>query len=256
MKCHFIAAHIPKAQELLHILLKAQTLYSPQEADVIVVLGGDGFMLRCLHDFQKYATPFYGINCGTVGFLLNTSCAPSELTERIGNAHMSCLRPLTMSAYNDTGIHTHHAVNEVSLLRMTHQAGMMDLFINDEKQLSPLIGDGLIVSTPAGSTAYNRSAGGPIIPLGTPLLALTPLCAFQPRDWRGALLDEHARIRIDIQRPEHRCMSACADDTTITNVHRVDVHLSQDVLYEVLFDPDHNLETRIVREQFHQPRFQ
>jgi len=162
----------------------------------------------------------------------------------------SRLHPLLMQAHTSACVHTHHAINEVSLFRQTHQAVQMSISINGKMQMEFFSGDGLIVSTPAGSTAYNRSAGGPIIPLGAALIALTPLCPLIPQRWNGALLDDNAEISLTIIEPNNRMVSACADYITISNVQKVDIKRDTTLSYTLLFDPGHNLEERIISEQF------
>lgn len=252
-KLSFIVAPTPTARTL-SALLMASPLYSttsPEEADVLVVLGGDGFMLRTLHTYQSLKKAVYGINCGTVGFLMNSQPHDAaHLLNRIENAVITPLHPLKMTAYTAEGVFTHHAINEVSLLRETHQAVKIRVLINNIEKLPSFVGDGLIVATPAGSTAYNLSAQGPILPLGSSLIALTPLSAFRPRRWRGALLPQSAHISLEVLEADRRCVSATADDQTISKVNRVDIYQDLGLYYWLLFDPGHNLEERILNEQF------
>ncbi|MCX7338426.1 MAG: NAD kinase [Alphaproteobacteria bacterium] len=248
-----VASTSKKARSMKKILEKGIELVPPEQADRIVVLGGDGFMLRSLHQFQSLGKPVYGINCGTVGFLMNSPDIQSvdDLFQRLKAAETTVLHALKMDTITTQGVAvSHYAINEVSLLRQTHQAVKIRITVNGVVRLEELIGDGLIVATPAGSTAYNFSAHGPILPLGTPLLALTPLSPFRPRHWRGALLHNTAHIRLDILDADHRSISATADDRTVQSVQRVDIYQDQTIGFALLFDPGHNLETRILREQF------
>jgi NAD+ kinase len=223
---------------------------SPEDADSLVVLGGDGFMLRTLHTYQSLNKPVYGVNCGTVGFLMNQDVStPHQLLNRLKEAVITTLHPLKSVAYTSQGTQELYAINEISLLRQTPQAAKIRISINHVERLK-LIGDGLIVATPAGSTAYNLSAHGPILPLGSSLIALTPLNPFRPRHWRGALLPQTVKIQLDILEPEHRHVSLSADDQAIFSIYRVDIHQDLGVSYQLLFDPGHNLEERILKEQF------
>lgn len=218
--------------------------------DVIVVLGGDGFMLQMLHRFMERKTPIYGMNCGTVGFLLN-DYSPDNLLERIQNARAATLHPLSMYARCLNGREVEAlAINEVSLFRESRQAAKIRVAIDHVVRLQELISDGILVSTPAGSTAYNFSAGGPIIPLQGNLLALTPLAPFRPRRWRGALLDHEANVTFEILDPEKRPVSAVADFTEIRDVVSVNVNEQRKISLTLLFDAEHNLEERMIKEQF------
>ena len=249
----FIVSPSSKAQSLAS-LLTTSPLYNttrPEDADILVVLGGDGFMLRTLHTYQSLNKPVYGINCGTVGFLMNDQPpSPDDLFQRLESSVSTPLHPLKMTAYTDHGTFTHHAINEVSLLRETPQAAKIRILINQVERLPLFVGDGLIVATPAGSTAYNLSAQGPILPLGSSLIALTPLSAFRPRRWRGALLPQSAHVCLEILEADRRHVSATADDQTVPKVNRVDICQDLGLCYWLLFDPGHNLEERILKEQF------
>lgn len=218
--------------------------------DVIVVLGGDGFMLQMLHRFMERKTPIYGMNCGTIGFLLNNySC--DHLIERIQNSRAHLLHPLSMYARCLNGREIEAlAINEVSLFRESRQAAKIRVAIDHVVRLNELVSDGIMVSTPAGSTAYNFSAGGPIIPLQGNLLALTPLAPFRPRRWRGALLDHQANITFEILEPEKRPVSAVADFTEIRDVVSVTINEQRKIALTLLFDPEHNLDERMINEQF------
>ena len=230
-----------------------ETRYShcaPSEADVIVALGGDGFMLETLHRNMKRSVPIYGMNRGTVGFLLN-EYDEDRLPERLAQAERAVLHPLDMIAVTDAGVEQHaKAINEVSLLRQTRQAAHLRVLVDGRERIDLLICDGALVSTPAGSTAYNLSAHGPILPIGSQALALTPISAFRPRRWRGAVLPITAHVTFEVLDHYKRPVSAVADATEVRNV--VEVHVQQDAETELhlLFDPEHNLEERILREQF------
>jgi len=222
----------------------------PDMADVIVALGGDGFMLSALRRFMNTGKPIYGMHRGTVGFLMNRFRV-ENLHERLSRAQVTRIRPLLMTA-RDTKDESHEAraFNEVSLWRQTYQAAKLRIAIDDRERLDELVCDGLIVATPAGSTAYNLSAHGPIIPLGAPLLALTPISPFRPRRWRGAILRSDAEVSFEILDHYKRPVSATADSTEIRDVVEVRVRQSPERTVQLLFDPEHNLEERILAEQF------
>ncbi len=252
-KLAFIVAPTPTAEALARCLTETHlfTLTSPQEADVLIVLGGDGFMLHSLHTHQSLNKPVYGIHCGTVGFLMNAQMPTAgNLMSRLEEAKLTLLHPLKMRAENVHGTFVYHAINEVSLLRETFQAAKIKIFLNDVERLSSLTGDGLIVATPAGSTAYNLSAQGPILPLESPLITLTPLSPFRPRHWRGAILPDTTVVRLEILEADHRRVSATADDLTVSSVKQVTIQRDTSLSYQLLFDPNHNLEDRILQEQF------
>ncbi len=246
----FVAARQKQAQEALKALKKRYESVPPSRADVIVALGGDGFMLRTLHKYLHRNVPIYGMNRGSVGFMMN-EYRPSGLLKRLQRAEPITLHPLRMVATDARGKkHEALAINEVSLLRYTRLAAKLRIKIDGHVRLDEMICDGALVATPAGSTAYNLSANGPIIPLGAELLALTPISAFRPRQWRGALLPSQAKVSFDVLDAKHRPVSAVADDLAVRNVHHVDVIVDPSVAPVLLFDPEHNLEERILREQF------
>lgn len=219
-------------------------------ADVIVVLGGDGFMLQTMHQYMARRIPFYGMNCGTVGFLMN-SYSPHRLTERILEARSHLLHPLCMYARNMHGKdYELLAINEVSLFRQTRQAAKLRITVDHVVRIPEMTSDGVLVATPAGSTAYNSSAGGPIIPLGANVIALTPLSSFRPRHWRGALLQHNSSITFEVLDCHKRPVSAVADFTEVRDVVSVAIHEQQKNGIKLLFDPEHNLEERIIKEQF------
>tara|TARA_R110000772_G_scaffold268571_1_gene396314 strand:+ start:46189 stop:46968 length:780 start_codon:yes stop_codon:yes gene_type:complete len=249
-KIAFVAAQQPEAQDALKILAHRYGNMATDQAEVIVALGGDGFMLESLHGAIGSGTPIYGMNRGTVGFLMNEYLADG-LPERIARAQAVSLRPLKMTATDVSGnTTTALAINEVSLLRESRMAAKIRIFIDGVARLDEMICDGVLVATPAGSTAYNLSAHGPIIPMGADLLALTPISVFRPRRWRGALLPRKAEIAFEILQPELRPVSATADYTEVRDVKRVAIHQDHSHRLELLFDPEHNLEERILKEQF------
>jgi len=221
-----------------------------EEADVLVVLGGDGAMLETLHRGFDNGLPIYGMNRGTVGFLMN-EYREAALKKRLENAQVVKLHPLEMTTEDVEGNKARElCINEVALLRQTRQAAKLRISIDRQIRMQELICDGALIATPAGSTAYNLSAHGPIIPLGAELLALTPISAFRPRRWRGALLPSNVRIDLDIREPKKRPVSAVADYTEVRDVKRVTVRQERSITLNLLFDPEHNLEDRILNEQF------
>jgi len=241
--------HSP-AQEAAGKLKAKYEFVSPDEADIIVALGGDGFMLATIHQYIEQKTPIYGMNLGSVGFLMN-EFLETDLRERLLKSEPINLHALSMQAKTIEGTeHNALAINEVSLLRELRLAAKIRIIIDGVERMEELICDGVLISTSAGSTAYNLSAYGPIIPLGTGLLALTPISAFRPRRWRGALLPDNTVITFEILDPELRPVSAVADFTEIRNVTHVEVRQEQDIFPTILFDPEHNLEERILKEQF------
>jgi len=246
----FLSSGMPEADAALERLSQLYGNADPAEADVIVALGGDGLMLQTLHRFMGSAKPIYGMNRGSVGFLMN-EFSEVGLPERLAEAQASIVHPLMMSATDKDGtIAKARAVNEVSILRQRYQAAKIRVSIDGKVRLDELIADGLLVSTPAGSTAYNLSAGGPILPLESPLMALTPISAFRPRHWRGALLPDTARVTIDILEADKRPVAAVADHVELRNVVQVTVAMDHATGLVLLHDPGHSLEERILREQF------
>lgn len=250
-----VADETPRAQEALRALVKRYGVSDLSggkrgNADIIVVLGGDGFMLQVLHRFMDRKTPIYGMNCGTVGFLMN-DYSLENLMERIHMARPSILHPLSMYARCVSGREVEAlAINEVSLFRESRQAAKIRVSIDHVIRLQELIADGILVATPAGSTAYNFSAGGPIIPLSSNVIALTPMAPFRPRRWRGALLHHDACINFEVLDAEKRPVSAVADFTEIREVASVAISEQRKIALTLLFDPEHNLEERITKEQF------
>ena len=221
-----------------------------EAAEVVVALGGDGFMLATLHATQHSGLPVYGMNCGTVGFLLN-SFSEAGLAVRLGRAEVETINPLAMAAMDVAGaMHHELAINEVSLLRAGPQAAKLRISVNDTVRLEELVCDGALLCTPAGSTAYNYSAHGPILPIGSDVLALTAMAAFRPRRWRGALLPKSAVVRFDVIDPDKRPVMADADSRSVRDVAWVEIRSDPSVTHRILFDPGHGLEERLTREQF------
>lgn len=250
MTLALVASDTPPAQEALKRLVKHYGNASPEEADVIVALGGDGFMLSTLHRFMGRGIPVYGMNQGTVGFLMN-DFQEEGLGARIANADISTIHPLNMEAKDASGkMHRAKAINEVSLLRQSYQAASLGIDIDGKTRLDPLICDGILVATPAGSTAYNLSAHGPILPLNAPLLALTPVSSFRPRRWRGALIPNSSVIEIAVNEQEKRPVNAVADHIEVKSVRSVRIEQDQESKVQILFDKDHSWDERILREQF------
>ncbi len=250
MRIHFLAARSEPARHALERLVRRYGQTPLAEAELIVALGGDGFMLETLHTHMDLNLPIYGMNLGTVGFLLN-GFAEEGLLERIAVATPVDLHPLRMRAERVSGeVVDSLGINEVSVFRETRQAAHLAIDIDGVCRMPELVCDGVLVATPAGSTAYNLSAHGPIIPLGSNLLALTPISAFRPRRWRGALLPSRTRFRIRVLDPEKRPVSAVADYTEVREVGIVEIWEDRSISFRLLFDPEHNLEERILKEQF------
>lgn len=247
---HFVASTSDRAQSALRKLEQRYGQCDLESASVIIALGGDGFMLRTLHRLLSARLPVYGMKLGEVGFLMNRYREDS-LAERLAEAQLVELNPLRMVAKTEAGNESQAlAINEVSLLRQTNQAAHIRITVNDNVKVTELVCDGVMVATAAGSTAYNLSAHGPILPLGTDALALTPISPFRPRRWRGAVLPSTAIIRFDVLDHYKRPASATADAQEVRNVVSVEVSEAQDVTLKLMFDPDHNLEDRILDEQF------
>jgi NAD+ kinase len=246
----FVASDAEPAREAAQALAKRYGSVPPAEADVIVALGGDGFMLETLHNSLPRATPIFGMNRGSVGFLLNRF-RDDDLMGRLDRAKPVVLHPLRMRATRVDGTQQEAlAINEVSLLRETRQTAKLKVRINGVVRLEELICDGILVATPAGSTAYNLSVHGPIIPLEAGVLALTPISAFRPRRWRGALLPHDAVVGIDMLEPAKRPVSAVADFTEVREVASVEIREDRAVKLTLLFDPDQDLAERMLKEQF------
>ncbi len=250
IKLAIVASRTHDAQVARQNLCERYENYPIEEADVIVALGGDGFMLATLHRNILTNKPIFGMNRGTVGFMMN-EYSEDDLDERIARAETQELHPLRMRATTFTGDDVEYlAINEVSLLRETRQAAKIHIAVDGKERMPELIGDGLMIATPAGSTAYNLSAHGPIIPIGAGVLALTPISAFRPRRWRGALLPHEVVIDLTILESDKRPVSAVADMQEVRDVQRVSIHEARDVKLNLLFDSEHNLAERIFLEQF------
>ena len=246
----FLASSAPEAELACRRLARCYGDHPPETADVVVALGGDGFMLQVLHRFLGSEKPIYGMNRGSVGFLMN-EFREDGLIERIVAAERSIVHPLTMRATDTDGkTATARALNEVYLFRQSFQAARLEVSIDGQVRLPELVADGVLVATPTGSTAYNFSAGGPILPLGTPLLALTPISAFRPRHWRGAVLPDRARVRVRVLESDKRPVAAVADHFEFRNAAEIEIAMERDVDLVMLHDPGHSLEERILREQF------
>ncbi len=246
----FLASRAPEAQVARERLVALHGARDPDQADVLCALGGDGFMLQTLHKYGPRGLPVFGMKLGSVGFLMN-HYQEDALVERIAAAHPAILRPLEMIANSESGASvTSLAYNEVSLLRQTRQAAHLRIHLNDRARLDELVCDGVLVATPAGSTAYNYSAHGPILPLGSNVIALTPIAPFRPRRWRGALLRSDTVVRFEVLDPDKRPLSATADSHEVRDIVEVTVRESQEHTVTLLFDPEHSLEERILNEQF------
>ncbi|WP_313495771.1 NAD kinase [Pseudoxanthomonas mexicana] len=246
----FLASPTPEAQQALAVLQAEHGAHAPDQADVLCALGGDGFMLQTLHRHGALGRAVFGMKLGTVGFLMN-QYRPDGLIERIAAAEPAKLRPLEMAAMTESGTSISSlAYNEVSLLRQTRQAAHIRIDLNGETRLDELICDGVLTATPAGSTAYNFSAHGPILPLGSNTIALTPIAPFRPRRWRGAILKADTEVRFRVLDPYKRPVSATADSHEVRDVVEVTIRESRDRMVTLLFDREHNLEERILSEQF------
>jgi NAD+ kinase len=246
----FVASPGAEAQLALAKLVELYGNRDPATADVVVALGGDGLMLQTLHQHMRTGTPIYGMHRGTVGFLMN-EFSTQDLIGRLAAAKESVIHPLLMRATDVNGVvHVHHAINEVALFRQTHQAARLRILIDERERMAELAADGVLVATPAGSTAYNLSVQGPIIPINAPLLALTPISPFRPRRWRGALLPNTAYVVIEVLDSDKRPVAAVADHDEARDVVRVEVLSDKTIAMRMLFDPGHSLEERILSEQF------
>ncbi|SPF75505.1 NAD kinase [Aliiroseovarius pelagivivens] len=249
-KIAFLASDTTIAQAALDELVSRYGNVAEDQADIIVALGGDGFMLHTLHSTQHLPAPVYGMNCGTVGFLMN-EYAPDGLIDRLIVAEEEVINPLSMRAETANGaVYEALAINEVSLLRAGPQAAKLQISVDGRVRLDELVCDGALLCTPAGSTAYNYSAHGPILPIGSDVLALTAMAAFRPRRWRGALLPKNAVVRFDVLQPDKRPVMADADSRSVPNVVSVEIRSCGDIAHRILFDPGHGLEERLIREQF------
>ena len=249
-KIAFHAADTKTAQDALQKLSAHHEAVSLEEADIIIALGGDGTLLEALHELGAHNKPVYGMNCGSVGFLLNPY-NEENLLDRLAQAQQVTIYPLQMTVIDGDGNkHEALAFNEVSLLRQTRQAAKLKISVDGIERIEELVCDGILLATPAGSTAYNLSAHGPILPLSANVLALTPISAFRPRRWRGALIPCHAQVKIEVINSAKRPISATADSTEVRNIQSIEIKQATDNECTLLFDPDHHLEERILKEQF------
>jgi NAD+ kinase len=246
----FTASEAPAAKRALARLVKLYGNAELDKADVVVALGGDGHMLQTMHQNVNSNRPIYGMNRGTVGFLMN-DFSDRDLRERLIEAELTRIHPLRMRATTHDGkTHSVIAFNEVSVLRQRHQAAKIAITIDGRSRLDELVCDGILLSTPVGSTAYNLSAHGPILPIGSPLLALTPISAFRPRRWRGAILPHKAKVSLSILDAERRPVAAVADHVEVRNVANVEISEDMKKSVKILFDPGHSLAERVLKEQF------
>jgi NAD+ kinase len=246
----FVASDVSEAQRARRRLIARYGDARPETADVVVALGGDGLMLTTLQRFMNSGKPIYGMHRGTVGFLMN-EYGESNLIKRLAAAQVTVIHPLLMRARDSAGrVHRHRAINEVSLFRQTYQAARLRILVDGKERLAELVADGVMLATPAGSTAYNLSAQGPIIPIGAPLLALTPISPFRPRHWRGALLPGRAHVTIEVLEAGKRPVAAVADHDEVRSVWSVEISMDHATAMHMLFDPGHSLDERILSEQF------
>lgn len=247
---HFVASQVKPAGEAAELMKQRYGQCELDEAEVVVALGGDGFMLRTLHRMIERNLPVFGMKIGNVGFLMNRH-SENDLVERLAEARSVSLNPLRMEVETESGTRTSAlAINEISLLRQTNQASHIRILINDTIKVEELVCDGVLLATAAGSTAYNSSVRGPILPLGTDALALTPISPFRPRRWSGAILPCSARVTFEVLDHYKRTVSATADAYEVRDVVRVDAYEDKSLELKLLFDPDHSLEERILNEQF------
>ena len=250
MKFHFIASENPEAKEALKVLIKRYDQTKLELSDVIIAIGGDGMLLKALRNSIEKNKPVFGLNKGNVGFLMN-ELSFDNLENRVQTARKVKMHPLFMSAHKINGnIFTELAVNEVSILRQTHQAAHLKITVDKKERLNELVCDGILVSTPIGSTAYNLSARGPIIPLNANILALTPISSFRPRRWRGALLPQRVKIRIEVLNFDTRPVSATADNVEARDIKYIEISTDKTKNLTILHDSDHSLDERIMKEQF------
>lgn len=249
-RIHFVASDASEAQVAYERLTTRYGQVEPEQAEVIVALGGDGLMLQTLHANMSHDIPIYGMNRGSIGFLMN-EYHEDDLLERLSSAEISEIHPLRMSVKDRDGVtYEALAINEVSIFRLTYQAAKLRILVDGKLRMEDMVCDGVLVATPAGSTAYNLSVYGPILPINAPLLALTPISPFRPRRWRGALLSNEAHVRIEVQEPDKRPVAAVADHTEFRHVERIDVREARSIGLKLMFDPGHALDERILAEQF------
>ena len=250
MRLHFSASSHDVARERFNQLVDLYGQHDIADADCIVALGGDGHMLHVLHETLAHGKPVFGLNCGRLGFLMN-HFASDELIGRIKNAETAPIHPLRMEAVTADGTQPPAlAINEVSLLRQTHNAAHIKVEVDGRHQVEELVCDGILLATPVGSTAYNLSAHGPVVPLGAGLLALTPISPFRPRRWHGALLGESAKVTLEVLEPEFRSVSASADSAEYRHIRTVSIEQADDITLRLLYDQGHSLADRAIAEQF------
>lgn len=250
MRLHFSASSHDVARERFNQLVDLYGQHDIADADCIVALGGDGHMLHVLHETVAHGKPVFGLNCGRLGFLMN-HFASDELIDRIKNAETAPIHPLRMEAVTADGTQPPAlAINEVSLLRQTHNAAHIKVEVDGRHQVEELVCDGILLATPVGSTAYNLSAHGPVVPLGAGLLALTPISPFRPRRWHGALLGEYAKVTLEVLEPEFRSVSASADSAEYRHIRTVSIEQADDITLRLLYDQGHSLADRAIAEQF------
>jgi len=253
LKLALVVSDSRKAQDGAEALRRSHAWVKPAEADALVVVGGDGFLLHTLHEMLDWdrLKPCYGLNLGTVGFLMNGNDTDKPIAERVAEAHRVSVRPLEMHVTTqDDNESCYHAINEVSLLRETRQTAKLEVTINGKVRMEELACDGILVATPAGSTAYNLSANGPILPLGSRMLALTPISPFRPRRWRGAIIPESAEVEFRVHEPSKRPVAAVADQKEVRDIKTVRIIASREKELTLMFDPGFSLEERIFAEQF------
>ena len=253
MRLAVTASEGPRAQSALQAIAGAHDWVNPEDADALVVLGCDGFMLHVLHEMLDIGRilPVFGINHGTVGFLMNKAKSRRTIAERIERAKSIDVVPLCMNAATNGGKeHSYYAINEVSLLRETRQTAKLEVNVNNKLRMAELACDGVLVATPAGSTAYNLSANGPILPLGSNMLALTPISPFRPRRWRGAILPDKSQVSFRVLEPEKRPVAAVADQKEVRDISEVSIAVARDRKLTLLFDRGSSLDERIFAEQF------
>ena len=250
MKFHFLSSESSEAKNAENYFINSYGQNSPEESDFIIPIGGDGLLLKSLHNYNNLNKPFFGINFGSIGFLMN-NIIDQDLNEKVSNSKKSYFKPLKMTALSAKGkYYEAYAYNEASIMRQTHLASKIQIKINKEIKMKELICDGVLVSTSAGSTAYNLSAHGSILPLDSNILALTPISAFRPRRWRGALISETNKIEFNIIDSKTRSTSATADNVEFRDIEKVNIESSEENKCTVLFDSKHSIEDKILNEQF------
>ncbi len=253
MRLAVTASHGPRAKEAFAEMLGTHDWVDMADAEALVVLGGDGYMLHVLHQMLDHGRviPAFGINHGTVGFLMNKARSSRAIAERVGRAKSIAVAPLKMTAITHSGEeYSYYAFNEVSLLRETRQTAKLEVLVNSKRRMAELACDGVTVATPAGSTAYNLSANGPILPLGCNMLALTPISPFRPRRWRGAILPDKAHVAFRVLEPDKRPVAVVADQKEVRDVAEVHISIARELQLTLLFDQGSSLDERIFAEQF------